>query len=79
MQSFTEPPRPPPPAAAEPRRRPPLRPNHGNLQLLGEHVVEPGRLPGRQRRQLAGVGCARAARPAKGRIASIALILGCFA
>jgi hypothetical protein len=36
-------------------------------------------LPGRQRRQFAGVGRARAARPAKGRIASIALIPGCFA
>jgi hypothetical protein len=29
-------------------------------------VVEQGRLPGRQRRQLAGVGRARAARPGQG-------------
>jgi hypothetical protein len=29
-------------------------------------VVEPGRLPGRQRRQLAGVGRARATRPGQG-------------
>jgi hypothetical protein len=29
-------------------------------------VVEPGRLPGRQRRQLAGTGRARAARPGQG-------------
>jgi hypothetical protein len=36
-------------------------------------------LPGRQRRQLAGAGRARAARPAKGQIASIQVFLGCFA
>jgi hypothetical protein len=34
-------------------------------------VVVLSRLPGQQRRQLAGVGRARAARPAKGRIALI--------
>jgi hypothetical protein len=36
-------------------------------------------LPGRQRRQLAGAGRAHAALPAKGQIASIQIILGCFA
>jgi hypothetical protein len=76
---FPEPPRPPPLAAAEPRRRPPLRPNPGTPRPLGEHVVVLSRLPGRQRRLFAGVGRARAARPAKGRIALIAIVLGCFA
>jgi hypothetical protein len=68
---FPEPPRPPPPAAAEPRRRPPLRPNPGTPRPLGERVVVLSRLSGRQRRQLTGAGRARAARPAKGQIASI--------
>jgi hypothetical protein len=63
---FPKPPRPQPPAAAEPRHRPPLRLHSGPLPLLGERVVQPGNLPGRQRRQLAGAGRARAARPGQG-------------
>jgi hypothetical protein len=35
-------------------------------------------LPGRQHRQLTGAGRARTARPAKGQIASIQILLGCF-
>jgi hypothetical protein len=43
-------------ATAEPRRWPPLCLHSGHLPLLGEHVVVLSRLPGRQRRQLAGAG-----------------------
>jgi hypothetical protein len=48
------------PAATETPCRPPLRPNDGYPPLLGEHLVEPGSLPGRERRRLAGDGRCRA-------------------
>jgi hypothetical protein len=45
----------PPLAAAGPRRRPPPSLPSGPLPPLGELVVQPGRLPGRDRRRLAGL------------------------
>jgi hypothetical protein len=55
------PPEPPPAVGATAdRRRPPLRPNSGTLQPVGELLVVHGRLPGRQRHRLAGAGRARA-------------------
>jgi hypothetical protein len=53
---FPEPPWPPLSATAEPRRRPSLRLHSGPLPLLGERVVQPGYLPGRDRRRFAGFG-----------------------
>jgi hypothetical protein len=50
-----EPPRPPPPALAVRPRRQLLRPNFGYPEALGERVVEPHYLPGRERRRLAGI------------------------
>jgi hypothetical protein len=74
----TEPPRlSPPTAAARPRRRP-LRPNYGHHPILGEHVVEPGPFPGRERRWPCRIPTSRAAPMAKGRIASPRIFLWCL-
>jgi hypothetical protein len=54
-----EPPRQPPPAAVDPPSRQPLRPNSDHSSTLGELLVEPSRLPGRERRRLAGIGRSR--------------------
>jgi hypothetical protein len=51
----TEPPRPPPPAIIMRPLRQLLRPSFGHPQALGEHVVTPHSLPGRERRRLAGI------------------------
>jgi hypothetical protein len=56
-----EPPRQPPSAAVDPPRRQPLRPNSDHPSTPGELLVEPSRLPDRERRRLAGIGWSRAA------------------
>jgi hypothetical protein len=50
-----EPPRPPPPATTACPRRSRLRSNLGHPCTLGEHVVVPDCLPGRERGRLAGI------------------------
>jgi hypothetical protein len=55
-----------------------LRANHGHPCALGELLVEPNRLPGRECRRLAGIGRSRAAPTAKGGIASPQVFPGSF-
>jgi hypothetical protein len=73
-----EPPPPCSPVAVERRRAGPLRPNRTYPALLGELVVLHGRLPGRDRRRLAGIWLCPCRRPARDPIAEIQLLLGCF-
>jgi hypothetical protein len=70
-------PRPPPPVTAVCPCRRSLRPNFGHPYALGELMVVPNHLPGRECRRLAGIGRSRAAPMAKGSIASPQIFLGC--
>jgi hypothetical protein len=73
-----KPPRQLPPATVDPQRRQPLRPNFDHPSTLGELLVEPSRLPGRERRRLAGIGRSRAAPTAKDPIEGYEILAGCF-
>jgi hypothetical protein len=72
------PPRQPPPATVDPPRRQPLRPNSDHPSTVGELLVEPSRLPRRERRRLAGIGRSRAAPTAKDPIAGLGILAWCF-
>jgi hypothetical protein len=60
------------------RRGGPPRPNRNYLSPLGELLVEPHRLPGRERHRLAGIGRSRAAPTAKDPIAALGILAGRF-
>jgi hypothetical protein len=73
-----EPPRRPPPAAVDPPRPAALRPNSNHQSTLGEPLAEPSRLPGRDRRRLAGIWPEPRRPPAKDPIAGFEFLVGCF-